>query len=59
MMIYGYDEEAKILNIADFFSGKYRKRCCTYNELNEAWNLSLENIEKIDHLHLYLLKAKK
>ena len=59
MMIYGYDEEAKILNIADFFSGKYRKRCCTYNELNEAWNLSLENIEKIDHLHLYLLKSKK
>ncbi len=59
IMVYGYDDEIKRFCISDFFRGKYRKDVCFYGEFLEAWNLSLENFDKIDMIHIYLLKPKK
>ncbi|WP_419871400.1 hypothetical protein [Candidatus Pristimantibacillus sp. PTI5] len=58
LLIFGFDKELRILDVADNFTGKFEYKKCTFEEFLEAYNhqaiTNLGNYEKV-----LLIKANK
>jgi len=43
LLVYGYDTDQKVFNIADFFVSKYSYETCSFDEMANAYNKSTYN----------------